>query len=129
EVKEVKAAGTTRSTVALKSGLQVDLRVVPPESFGAALHYFTGSKAHNIAIRKLAQARGLKLNEYGVFRGEKRVAGDTEESVFAAVDLPWIAPERREDSGEIEAARAEGAQKKTAQEGAVNREEERDNQR
>ena len=88
----------------LKSGLQVDLRLVPAESYGAALHYFTGSKAHNIAIRRLAQARGLKLNEYGVFRGERRVAGDTEESVFAAVGLPYIPPELREDRGEIEAA-------------------------
>jgi DNA polymerase (family 10) len=104
-VKEVTAAGDTRASVVLDCGLQVDLRVVPPESFGAALHYFTGSKAHNIAIRRLAQARGLKLNEYGVFRGEKRVAGDTEASVFAAVGLPWIPPELREDRGEIAAAR------------------------
>jgi DNA polymerase (family 10) len=106
EVKEVTAAGETRSSVVLACGLQVDVRVVLPESLGAALHYFTGSKAHNIAIRKLAQARGLKLNEYGVFRGAKRVAGDTEASVFAAVGLPWIAPELREDRGEIAAARA-----------------------
>lgn len=105
EVKSVLAQGDTRSSVMLKSGLQVDLRLVPPESYGAALHYFTGSKAHNIAVRKLAQARGLKINEYGVFRGTKRVAGETEESVFTAVDLPWIAPELREDRGEIEAAR------------------------
>jgi DNA polymerase (family 10) len=105
EVKEVLAHGESRSSIVLKSGLQVDLRRVPPESYGAALHYFTGSKAHNIAIRKLAQARGLKINEYGVFRGESRVAGETEESVFAAVGLPWIAPELREDRGEIEAAR------------------------
>ncbi len=105
EVKSVLAQGETRSSVLLKSGLQVDLRLVPPESYGAALHYFTGSKAHNIAIRKLGQARGLKINEYGVFRREERLAGDTEESVFAAVDLPWIPPELREDRGEIEAAR------------------------
>jgi len=105
EVKSVLAQGATRSSVVLKSGLQVDLRLVPPESYGAALHYFTGSKAHNIAVRKLGQARGLKINEYGVFRGDARVAGETEESVFAAVDLPWIAPELREDRGEIEAAR------------------------
>jgi DNA polymerase (family 10) len=105
EVKEVLAQGETRSSVVLKSGLQVDLRRVPPESYGAALHYFTGSKAHNIAVRKLGQARGLKINEYGVFRRESRVAGETEESVFAAVDLPWITPELREDRGEIEAAR------------------------
>jgi DNA polymerase (family 10) len=106
EVRDVPAQGETRGSVVLKSGLQVDLRLVPAECYGAALHYFTGSKAHNIAIRRLAQARGLKLNEYGVFRGERRVAGETEESVFAAVGLPLIAPELREDRGEIEAARA-----------------------
>jgi DNA polymerase (family 10) len=106
EVKNVLSHGETRASVTLKSGLQVDLRLVPPESYGAALHYFTGSKAHNIAIRKLGQARGLKINEYGVFKGERRVAGDTEESVFVAVGLPWIPPELREDRGEIEAARA-----------------------
>jgi DNA polymerase (family 10) len=105
EVREVLAKGDTRASIVLKCGLQVDLRAVPPESFGAALHYFTGSKAHNIVIRRLAQERGLKLNEYGVFKGEKRVAGDTEESVFAAVGLPWISPELREDRGEVEAAR------------------------
>jgi len=105
EVKSVLARGQTRSSVTLKSGLQVDLRVVPPESYGAALHYFTGSKAHNIAIRRLGQARGLKINEYGVFRGTSRIAGDTEESVYRAVGLPYIEPELREDRGEIEAAR------------------------
>ncbi len=104
EVREVLARGDTRSSVVLQSGLQVDLRVVPPASFGAALHYFTGSKAHNIAVRRLAQARGLKLNEYGVFKGARQVAGATEESVFAAVGLPWIPPELREDRGELEAA-------------------------
>jgi DNA polymerase (family 10) len=106
EIADVLSHGETRTSVVLKSGIQVDVRVVPEESFGAALHYFTGSKAHNIAIRKLGQERGLKINEYGVFRGENRVAGDTEESVFAAVGLPWIPPELREDRGEIEAARA-----------------------
>jgi DNA polymerase (family 10) len=105
EVDEVRSRGTTRSTVILGSGLQVDLRVTEKKSFGAALHYFTGSKAHNIAIRTLARGRGLKVNEYGVFRGSKRVAGETEESVFAAVDLPLIPPELRENRGEIEAAR------------------------
>jgi len=105
EVKSVLARGQTRSSVTLKSGLQVDLRVVPDVSFGAALHYFTGSKAHNIAIRRLGQARGLKINEYGVFRGTRRIAGDTEESVYRAVGLPYIEPELREDRGEIEAAR------------------------
>jgi DNA polymerase (family 10) len=106
EVRTVLSAGDTRATVVLACGLQVDLRVVPPESFGAALHYFTGSKAHNIAVRKLAQTRGLKINEYGVFRGSKRVGGDTEASVFEAVGLAWIPPELREDRGEIDAARA-----------------------
>jgi DNA polymerase (family 10) len=106
EVAEVLASGPTRASVRLRSGLQVDLRVVPEESFGAALHYFTGSKSHNIAVRKLGQARGLKINEYGVFRGGTRMAGGTEESVFSAVGLPWIPPELREDQGEIEAAAA-----------------------
>jgi DNA polymerase (family 10) len=105
EVKEVLASGETRASVVLRSGVQVDVRRVAPESYGAALHYFTGSKAHNIAIRRLAQERGLKLNEYGVFRGKTRIAGDTEESVFEAVGLPFIPPELREDRGEIEAAR------------------------
>jgi DNA polymerase (family 10) len=81
------------------------VRVVPAVAFGAALHYFTGSKAHNIAVRRLAQARGLKLSEYGLFRGERRVGGRTEAEVFAAVGLPWIAPELREDRGELDAAR------------------------
>ena len=106
EVERVLSRGTTRSTVLLRSGLQVDLRVVGRESFGAALHYFTGSKAHNIAVRRLGQERGLKINEYGVFRGRRRVAGRTEESVFAAVGLPFIPPELRENRGEIEAAQA-----------------------
>jgi DNA polymerase (family 10) len=105
EVKEVLASGTTRSSARLASGMQADLRVVPKESYGAALHYFTGSKSHNIAVRKLGIERGLKINEYGVWRGEKRVAGETEESVYAAVGLPYIEPELRENQGELEAAR------------------------
>jgi DNA polymerase (family 10) len=108
EVEKVVSKGKTRSTVYLRCGLQVDLRVVPGESFGAALHYFTGNKSHNIQIRRIGQQRGLKINEYGVFdlQGgtEKRVAGQTEESVYAALDLPQIAPELREGLGEIEAA-------------------------
>jgi DNA polymerase (family 10) len=104
DVAETIAAGTTRSTVRLRSGLQVDLRVVAPESYGAALHYFTGSKAHNIAVRRIAQRAGLKLNEYGVFRGEDRIGGRSEDEVFAAVGLPYIEPELRENRGEIEAA-------------------------
>src|SRR5512134_1924203 len=106
EVRDVLAHGETRSSVRLASGIQADLRVVPKEGYGAALHYFTGSKAHNIAVRKLGIARGLKVNEYGVWRGEKRIAGETEESVYAAVGLPYIEPELRENQGELEAARA-----------------------
>lgn len=104
DVVEVLAEGETRAAVRLRSGMQVDLRVVDRESRGAALHYFTGSKAHNVAIRKRAQERGLKINEYGVYRGTERVAGSTEESVFASVGLPFIPPELREDRGEIDAA-------------------------
>ena len=107
EVKKVLSHGPTRATVILRSGLQVDLRVVPAESFGAALQYFTGSKAHNIAVRRLGQQRGLKINEYGVFKGNKRVAGDTEKSVYATVGLPYIQPELRENRGEIAAAQAD----------------------
>jgi len=106
EVGKVIASGSTRGTIALQSGLQVDLRVVPAQSYGSALHYFTGSKAHNIAIRRLGQQRGLKINEYGIFRGTKRIGGATEEQVFKSVGLPFIAPELRENRGEIEAAAA-----------------------
>jgi DNA polymerase (family 10) len=102
EVVEVLSQGETRASVVLRCGLQVDLRVVPEESYGAALAYFTGSKAHNIALRRRAQDRRLKLNEYGVFRGSTRVAGETEESVYTALGLPWIPPEMREDLGEVE---------------------------
>ncbi len=105
EVKEVLAKGPTKSSVILRSGLQVDLRWVEPASFGAALNYFTGSKAHNIAIRRLGQQHNLKINEYGVFEGERQVGGATEEEVYRAVGLSWIPPELREDRGEIEAAR------------------------
>ena len=104
EVAQVRAAGDTRATVVLHSGLQVDLRVVPESSFGAALVYFTGSKAHNIRLRTLALERGLKLNEYGLFEGRRLVAAATEQEVYRALGLPWIAPELREDRGEIEAA-------------------------
>jgi len=106
EVSQVVAQGPTRATVLLKSGLQVDLRVVVPESFGAALHYFTGSKAHNIEIRRLGQERGLKVNEYGVYRGKRKIAGETEESVYRVFGMAWIPPELRENRGELEAARS-----------------------
>lgn len=103
-VRDVLSEGATRSSVRLDSGLQVDLRVVPESSYGAALHYFTGSKAHNIAVRKLGVARGLKINEYGVYRGERQIAGRNEAEIFRAVGLPFIEPELREDRGEIAAA-------------------------
>ena len=103
DVEKVLSRGKTRSSVLFRNGLQVDFRVVPGASYGAALVYFTGSKAHNIAVRKIAQKRKLKVNEYGVFRGKKRIAGRTEKDVYKLVGLPWIEPELREDRGEIEA--------------------------
>lgn len=119
-----ESAGTTRATIILRDGLHVDLRVVAPESWGAALHYFTGSKAHNIRVRRLGIDRGLKINEYGVFRERRgkgkaraqkkaadggdaswvRVGGRTEEEVFDAVGMDYVPPELREDRGEVEAA-------------------------
>jgi DNA polymerase (family 10) len=105
EVRELLSAGETRASAVLECGLQVDVRLVAQESYGSALQYFTGSKAHNIALRSIARERRLKLNEYGVFRGEKRIAGDTEESVYRTLGLPWIPPELRENQGEVEAAR------------------------
>jgi len=104
DVAEIVSRGTTRSTVRLASGMQVDLRLVPKASYGAALHYFTGSKAHNIAIRKMGVKEKLKVNEYGVFRGDKQIAGRTEREVYALFGMPYIEPELREFRGEIEAA-------------------------
>jgi DNA polymerase (family 10) len=106
DVTKVLAEGETKSSVLLRGGLQVDLRVVPPVSFGAALHYFTGSKAHNIAVRMMGVKRKLKINEYGVYKGKKMIAGRTEEDVYKAVGLPYIEPELREDRGELRAAAA-----------------------
>lgn len=102
----VLARGATRCAIRLRRGLRVDLRIVPPASWGAALHYLTGSTAHNVALRRLARARGLTLNEYGLFRGGRRLAGATEAALYAALGLAEIPPELREDRGEIEAARA-----------------------
>ncbi len=105
EVASVIGKGSTKASVRLKCGMPADLRLVPPESFGAALHYFTGSKAHNIELRTRAQRLGLKVNEYGVFdESGARVGGATEEEVFRLVGLPYIPPELREGAGEIEAA-------------------------
>ncbi len=105
EVAEVLAEGPTKASVRLRAGIQSDLRVLPPESFGAALHYFTGSKSHNIALRTRAVKMGVKLSEYGIFdRRGQRLGGATEEEVFRSVGLPFIPPELREAAGEIEAA-------------------------
>lgn len=104
DVARILSRGKTRSSVILSSGLQVDLRIIPEESYGAALHYFTGSKAHNIAIRKIAMDQGLKINEYGVFQDGEQLAGATEEDLYRKIGLPYIEPELREDRGEIEAA-------------------------
>ena len=105
DVKKVVSKGKTKSTVLLRSGLQVDLRVVAQVSYGSALLYFTGSKAHNIAVRKIAVKKKLKISEYGVFKGDDRVAGKTEEQVYKKVGLVYVEPEMREDRGELDLAR------------------------
>jgi len=105
DVAEVISKGETRATVKLRGGLQVDLRAVEPDAYGAALLYFTGSKAHNIELRKIAQEKSYKLNEYGLFKGTRRAAGKTEEEIYAKLGLDWIAPELREARGEIALAR------------------------
>lgn len=104
--REILEKGATKCSARTAEGVQVDLRVVERGSFGAALQYFTGSKAHNIKLREMASRRGLKINEYGVFREKdaRRLGGETEEEVYAALGLPFIPPELREDTGEIEAA-------------------------
>jgi len=105
-VEEVLARGDTKASVRLWGGIQADLRLVPAESRGAAMQYFTGSKAHNIALRDRALQRGFKLNEYGLFRieGGERIAGESEEGLYEALGLAWIPPELRENRGEIDAA-------------------------
>lgn len=107
-VREVIARGDTKVSILVERDQQVDLRVVPPDSWGAALQYFTGSKAHSVRLRELAVRQGLRLNEYGLFdaSGERRVASAEEADVYAALGLAWIPPELREDRGEIEAAQA-----------------------
>ena len=103
-VSSIQAQGPTKSSVRLDSGLQVDLRVLPDDSFGAGLQYFTGSVDHNVRLRSIAQKMGLRLNEYGLFKGEKKVAGEDEAGIYEALGLQWMPPELREDKGEIEAA-------------------------
>jgi len=104
KAEDILAHGSTKSSLLLKDGLQVDLRAMNNRQFGSALLYFTGSKAHNIALRKRARAMGLKVSEYGVFRDDDVIAAQTEEDCYRALGLPWIPPELREDRGEIEAA-------------------------
>lgn len=103
QVKEINAKGPTKSSILTKEGVQVDLRCVEPKSFGAALLYFTGSKQHNIKLRRLAVKKGWKINEYGLYKKDRWLAGKTEEELFGKFDLPYIVPELREDTGEIEA--------------------------
>jgi len=104
DVKEVLASGETKASVIMEGGVQIDLRVVEEDSYGAALQYFTGSKAHNIHLRGIAKAKGIKINEYGVFRGEKKIGGKEEQDVYRALGMDWVEPELREDRGEVEAA-------------------------
>jgi DNA polymerase (family 10) len=104
EVKEVLASGETKASVVVEGGTQIDLRVVEEDSYGAALQYFTGSKGHNIHLRGIAKAKGIKINEYGVFKGKKKIAGKEEKEVYRSLGMDWIEPELREDRGEIEAA-------------------------
>lgn len=104
EVARVIAKGDTKSAVTLRSGMDVDVRVVPEESYGSALNYFTGSKDHNVFLRQLAIKKGLKLSEYGIFRGKKQIAGRTEEEIYKTLGMDYIEPEMREMRGEIEAA-------------------------
>ncbi len=104
EVKEVLASGETKASVIVEGGTQIDLRVVEEDSYGAALQYFTGSKGHNIHLRGIAKAKGIKINEYGVFKGKKKIAGKEERDIYRSLGMDWIEPELREDRGEIEAA-------------------------
>jgi DNA polymerase (family 10) len=104
-VKRVLAAGKTKGSVHVEHDYQVDLRAIPRISFGAALQYFTGSQAHNVRIREIAKKQGLKINEYGVFRGNTQIGGEKEEDIYVALGLPWIPPELREEQGEFEAAK------------------------
>ncbi|MFP4373599.1 MAG: DNA polymerase/3'-5' exonuclease PolX [Spirochaetaceae bacterium] len=105
DVRRVSMKGETRSSVVLRSGVQVDLRLLDAGSYGSALQYFTGSREHNIAVRRVAQEQGLKVSEYGIFRGDERVAGAEEDEMYTTLGLAWIPPELRENRGEVEAAR------------------------
>ena len=104
--RTVLAQGETKASIVTEGGVQVDIRVVDEDSYGAALHYFTGSRAHNVHLRRLAKREHLKINEYGVYAGDRKIGGIRENDIYAALHLDWIPPELREDRGEIEAARS-----------------------
>ena len=104
DIVKIWGKGTTKASVRIKQGFDIDIRVVPRESYGAALQYFIGSKEHNIATRKIAISKGLKLNEYGLFKGKKKIAGRDEKEIYKLLGMDWVSPEMREDQGEIEAA-------------------------
>ncbi|UCG91822.1 MAG: DNA polymerase/3'-5' exonuclease PolX [candidate division WOR-3 bacterium] len=104
QTERILAAGETKGSIIVEGGVQVDLRIVAPKSYGAALQYFTGSKAHNIRLRNIAKSKGLKLSEYGVFKGKRVVAGKTEQDIYKILGLSYVPPELREDRGEVEAA-------------------------
>lgn len=103
-VVKIWSKGTTKASVRLEEGFDMDIRVLPPRSYGAALQYFTGSKEHNVALRRVALEKGLKLSEYGLFRGSRQLSGESEEEIYRLLGMRWIPPEMREDQGEIEAA-------------------------
>jgi DNA polymerase (family 10) len=105
DVRRISMKGETRSSVVLRSGVQIDLRLLEADSYGSALQYFTGSKEHNIAVRRVAQEQGLKVSEYGIFRGDEQVAGAEEDEMYTTLGLAWVPPELRENRGEVEAAR------------------------
>ncbi|MBN2357382.1 DNA polymerase/3'-5' exonuclease PolX [candidate division KSB1 bacterium] len=104
EVTQILGAGDTKGSVILNDRVQIDIRAVPAESFGAALQYFTGSKDHNVHLREIAKKLGYKINEYGIFANDKKIGGDQEEAIYEKLGMSWIPPELREDRGEIEAA-------------------------
>jgi len=118
EVKEVLVSGETKASIIVEGGIQIDLRVVEEDSYGAALQYFTGSKGHNIHLRGIAKTKGIKINEYGVFKGEKKIGGKEEKEVYHVLGMEWIEPELREDRGEIEASQ-EGRLPKLVQESDI----------
>ena len=103
-VTQILAAGDTKGSVRVEEGVQVDLRVVYEDEFGAALQYFTGSKEHNIHLREIAKKKGLKISEYGIFKGNKKIGGQLEEDIYKTLGMDWIPPELRENRGEIEAS-------------------------